>query len=145
MFRKTNFLYLLNLLKPLDKYFSFAGFEKKADPSWFGFPILIKDNNIQLIQNINLFGIVALNVKKYKDYGWTMTGGEETDKIINRFYWSVYELNNGEVIVQQKIEDWEGNRLMKTYFQYNYANHELKNGKKIIYDFDQDFNNLFDS
>ena len=73
---------------------------------------------------------MSLNVIKYKDYGWTMTGGEETDKIINRFYWSVYELNNGEVIVQQKIEDWEGNRLMKTYFQYNYANHELKSGEK---------------
>ena len=29
--------------------------------------------------------------------------GEETHKIINRFYWSVYELNNGEVIVQQKL------------------------------------------
>ena len=51
---------------------------------------------------------MSLNVIKYKDYGWVMTGGEETDKIINRFYWSVYELNNGEVIVQQKIEDWEG-------------------------------------
>ena len=50
-----------------------------------------------------------------------MTGGEETDKVINRFYWSVYELTNGEVIVQQKIEDWEGDRLIKTYFQYNYA------------------------
>ena len=87
---------------------------------------------------------MILKVIKSKDYGWTMTGGEETDKIINRFYWSVYELNNGEVIVQQKIEDWEGNRLIRTYFQYNYANHELKNGHKIRYDFNYDFNALFD-
>ena len=59
---------------------------------------------------------MILKVIKYKDYGWTMTGGEETHKIINRFYWSVYELNNGEVIVQQKIEDWEGQKLLKTFF-----------------------------
>ena len=69
----------------------------------------------------------------------------ETDKIINRFYWSVYELNNGEVIVQQRIEDWEGEKLLKTYFEYNYANHELNSGEKIIYDFDHDFNTLFNS
>ena len=88
---------------------------------------------------------MILKVIKFRDYGWVMTGGEETDKIINRFYWSVYELNSGDVILQQKIEDWEGNRLIRTYFQYNYANHELKNGEKIIYDFDHDFNTLFDS
>ena len=88
---------------------------------------------------------MILKVIKYKNYGWAMTGGEETDKIINRFFWSVYELNNGEVIVQQKIEDWEGEKLLKTYFQYSYANHELKNGKKIKYDFNYDFNTLFDS
>ena len=88
---------------------------------------------------------MILKVIKYKDYGWTMTGGEETDKIINRFYWSVYELNNGKVIVQQKIEDWEGEKLLKTYFEYHYADHELKSGEKIIYDFDHDFNTLFDS
>ena len=88
---------------------------------------------------------MILKVIKFRDYGWVMTGGEETDKIINRFFWSVYELNNGEVIVQQKIEDWEGEKLLKTYFEYNYANHELNNGEKIIYDFDHDFNTLFNS
>ena len=86
-----------------------------------------------------------LKVIKYKDYGWTMTGGEETDKIIYRFYWSVYELNNGEVIVQQKIENWEGEKLVKTYFEYTYENYELKNGNKREYDFNEDFNTFFDS
>jgi len=88
---------------------------------------------------------MILKVIKFRDYGWVMTGGEETDKIINRFYWSVYELNSGEVILQQKIEDWEGEKLLKTYFEYNYANHELNSGEKIIYDFDHDFNTLFNS
>mgnify|MGYP003310403217 CR=1 FL=1 len=35
--------------------------------------------------------------------------------------------------------------MIRTYFQYNYANHELKSGEKIMYDFDHDFNTLFDS
>tara|TARA_B100000609_G_C17009752_1_gene328022 strand:+ start:274 stop:648 length:375 start_codon:yes stop_codon:yes gene_type:complete len=87
-----------------------------------------------------------LKVIKYKDYGWTMTGGEDDkDKIINRFYWSVYELNNGEIIVQQKIEDWEEEELIKTYYYYNYANCELKNGELVEYNFNQDFNTLFNS
>lgn len=87
-----------------------------------------------------------LKVIKYKDYGWAMTGGEDDkDKIINRFFWSVYKLNNGEIIVQQKIEDWEEEELIKTYYNYNYANYELKNGELVEYNFNQDFNTLFNS
>ena len=50
-------------------------------------------------------------------YGQRLSGGEE--KRNKSFYWSVYELNNGECFVQQKIDYWEGEKLLKTYFQYS--------------------------
>ena len=42
----------MNLLKPLDQYFHLQGL-KKADPSWFGFPILIRNNKISRNELIN--------------------------------------------------------------------------------------------
>ena len=44
--RKSNFSYLYNLLKDLDKWLVLPGYSSKANPSWFGFPILIKDKRI---------------------------------------------------------------------------------------------------
>lgn len=40
--RKENFQYLYNSLKDLEKYFVLPQWHKKADVSWFGFPITIK-------------------------------------------------------------------------------------------------------
>ena len=54
-----------------------------------------------------------LKVIKFKDYGWTMTGDKCPDKVSQRFYWSVYKLNNGNIIVQQRIEDWKNNQIKK--------------------------------
>ena len=86
-----------------------------------------------------------LKVIKFKDYGWTMTSDECPNKVSQRFYWSVYKLNNGNIIVQQRIEDWKNNQLKKSYFYYNYTNHELKDGSTIKYNFNQNFITLFES
>jgi len=40
--RKENFEMLKNRLSPLKKYFIFSEFEKEADPSWFGFMLVVK-------------------------------------------------------------------------------------------------------
>ena len=44
--RKENFSYLYNLLKDLDKWLVLPSYSFKANPSWFGFPVLIKDKRI---------------------------------------------------------------------------------------------------
>ena len=86
-----------------------------------------------------------LKVIKHKDYGWTMTGGEKTDENEIRFYWSVYKLNNGEIIVQIIDEYWKNNKFEDKVFHYSYANAELKNGEIIEYNFKQNFKTLFES
>lgn len=42
--RKENFNYLYNKLKPLEKYFILPCSEKNAQPSWFGFPLILKSS-----------------------------------------------------------------------------------------------------
>ena len=44
--RKNNYLYLKKVLKDLDDYFQLPSHQNKADPSWFGFPLLIKKDSI---------------------------------------------------------------------------------------------------
>jgi hypothetical protein len=39
---------------------------------------------------------MKLKVIKYKNYGFTMTGGEDPDDWKHIFYWSFYELSNWE-------------------------------------------------
>ncbi len=51
--RKSNFFYLHNLLKDLQDYFILPKAQKKSDPSWFGFPLLIKDKRISRNALIN--------------------------------------------------------------------------------------------
>lgn len=97
--RKSNFLYLLNLLKPLDQYFSFAGFEKKADPSWFGFPILIRSNKISRNELINYLEkngiktrlIFAGNLIKQpymKEQNYIVKGKlKNSDKVMRNAFW----------------------------------------------------------
>jgi len=42
--RKNNFEYLYNYLKKYEKYFLFPQPAKNSQPSWFGFPILVKES-----------------------------------------------------------------------------------------------------
>ena len=51
--RKENFSYLSKLLKPLSKIFILPSAAKYSDPSWFGFPLMIKNNCISRNSLIN--------------------------------------------------------------------------------------------
>ena len=41
---------------------------------------------------------MILKVIRYKNYGCTMTGGGDSESWEDKFYFSFYELNNGEII-----------------------------------------------
>ncbi|MBJ57202.1 MAG: lipopolysaccharide biosynthesis protein RfbH [Rickettsiales bacterium] len=51
--RKENFSYLSKLLEPLSKIFILPSAAKYSDPSWFGFPLMIKNNCISRNSLIN--------------------------------------------------------------------------------------------
>ncbi len=51
--RKENFNFLSKLLKPLNNIFILPSAAEYSDPSWFGFPLMIKDNLINRNSLIN--------------------------------------------------------------------------------------------
>ena len=55
--RKNNFAFLYERLKKLDEYLILPEKEKNSDPSWFGFPLTIRDINkfdrTKLMQYLN--------------------------------------------------------------------------------------------
>lgn len=76
-----------------------------------------------------------LKVIKYKNYGCTMYGGEKNDAFQHKFYWSFYELNNGEIIVLNYVKNLKNNKVTSNSYEFSYANYELKSGKIINYKF----------
>ena len=59
--RKENFAYLYETLKELDEYLILPEKEKHSDPSWFGFPLTIREENkfdrAELMQFLNDYNI----------------------------------------------------------------------------------------
>jgi len=53
----------------------------------------------------------------------------------NRFYWSFYELNNGNIICLHYTENWEKNKFVDADYDYSYTKYELKNGEIVTYEF----------
>jgi len=53
----------------------------------------------------------------------------------NKFYWSFYELSNGNIINLQHIENWKKNKFVDADFDDSYTKYELKNGETISYEF----------
>ena len=87
---------------------------------------------------------MLLNVVKYINYGWVLTGGD--DKFYeDRFYWSFYELNNKNIIELQLFETVENDITKFSEYTFNYPCYELKNDLQIKYKFGQDFYKWFDS
>ena len=79
---------------------------------------------------------MKLKVVKYKNYGQTMTSPAENESgWENKFYWSFYELSNGNIINLQYIENWENNKFVDADFDDSYTKYELKNGETISYEF----------
>ena len=78
---------------------------------------------------------MRLKVIKYKNYGRTMTGGEDADDWKHLFYWSFYELSNGNIINLHYTENWEKDKFIDDDYDYSYTKDELKNGEIISYEF----------
>ena len=78
---------------------------------------------------------MKLKVIKYKNYGRTMTGGEDADDWKHMFYWSFYELSNGHIINLHYTENWEKDKFIDDDYYYSYTKDELKNGEIISYEF----------
>ena len=79
---------------------------------------------------------MKLKVVKYKNYGCTMTGpADKKSDWENKFYWSFYELNNGNIICLEYTENWKKNKFIDADFDDSYTKYELKNGKTISYEF----------
>ena len=78
---------------------------------------------------------MKLKVIKYKNYGRTMTGGEDADDWKHMFYWSFYELSNGNIINLHYTENWEKDKFIDDDYDYFYTKDELKKGEIISYEF----------
>jgi len=76
-----------------------------------------------------------LKVVRYKNYGLTMSSMPGKDIYDNNFFFSFYELNNGEIIVLNYVENLTNNKVTSNSYEFSYANYELKSGKIINYEF----------
>ena len=98
--RKKNFMFLYNNLKEYEDYFILPNWEKESDVSWFGFPILVKNeapfsrNEIvdylekNKIATRMLFGGNLLKQPAYKNVNYRIYGNlENTDLVMNNLFW----------------------------------------------------------
>jgi len=98
--RKKNFMFLYNNLKEYEDYFILPNWEKESDVSWFGFPMLVKNeapfsrNEIvnyleeNKIATRMLFGGNLLKQPAYKDVNYRIYGNlENTDLVMNNLFW----------------------------------------------------------
>ena len=76
-----------------------------------------------------------LKVIRYKNYGRTMSSMPDEHIYDNNFFFSFYELNNGEIIVLNYVENLTNNKVTSNSYEFSYANYELKSGKIINYEF----------
>ena len=53
----------------------------------------------------------------------------------NQFYYSFYELNNGEIIELMMIENFKDNKLNSTQYEFSYTKTKLKSGEIRDYNF----------
>lgn len=98
--RKGNFTMLYNFLKKYEKYLLLPEIDKKSDPSWFGFPIIVKKtapfkrNDIvnyledNKIATRMLFGGNLLKQPAYKNIKHKTIGIlKNTDEVMESLFW----------------------------------------------------------
>ena len=98
--RKENFQFLHKNLQSLKNYISLPNSSKKSTPSWFGFPIMVKEespvNRNEIIKKLTennigtrlLFGGNLLKQPAYRDR--LLKGGENlhnTDQVMKNVFW----------------------------------------------------------
>ena len=98
--RKENFIFLKNALSELSEYIILPEATKNSEPSWFGFPITIKENKLYKKDELILFlskslidtrPLFAGNITKQpyiKNYQYKIASSlEKTDLIMNNSFW----------------------------------------------------------
>ncbi len=98
--RRKNFQTLYNSLKVYGDYFIFPKWDSKSKPSWFGFPILVKDeapftrddivNHLERnkIATRMLFGGNLIRQPAYSNIEYRVMGSlENTDLVMNNLFW----------------------------------------------------------
>ncbi len=98
--RKRNFAFFYKALKKYEKFLLLPEWNKKADPSWFGFPVLVKHpgsfNRADIVNYLEsnkiatrmLFGGNLLKQPAYKDIKHRVSGElKNTDLVMNNLFW----------------------------------------------------------
>ncbi len=98
--RRRNFTFFYDAFKKYGDYLLLPRWERKSDPSWFGFPILVKNdapfsrNDIvtylegKKIATRMLFGGNLTKQPAYKNTKYRVAGRlDNTDEVMNRLFW----------------------------------------------------------
>lgn len=98
--RRNNFSFLYNRLRAYEKYLILPRWDRLTEPSWFGFPLLVKDgspfNRDEIVRYLEenkiatrmLFGGNLLKQPAYKNIKYrTICRLKNTDLVMNNFFW----------------------------------------------------------
>jgi CDP-6-deoxy-D-xylo-4-hexulose-3-dehydrase len=98
--RKRNFDYLYKHLRKYAKYFILPQAAPKSEPSWFGFPLLVRQNSpfdragiVEYLENKKiatrmLFGGNLTKQPAYKNVKYKVAGAlSNTDLVMNNLFW----------------------------------------------------------
>jgi CDP-6-deoxy-D-xylo-4-hexulose-3-dehydrase len=98
--RKINFKFLYKVFEKYSDYFMLPQAEEYSEPSWFGFPVLVKDsapfNRTQIVNYLEdnkiatrmLFGGNLLKQPAYKNIKHRVVGSlANTDLVMNNLFW----------------------------------------------------------
>ncbi len=98
--RRSNFSFLYNSLRAYEKYLILPRWDRLSEPSWFGFPLLVKDsspfNRDEIVRHLEenkiatrmLFGGNLLKQPAYQNIKYRVIGKlENTDLVMNNFFW----------------------------------------------------------
>lgn len=98
--RRSNFSFLYNRLRAYEKYLILPRWDRLSEPSWFGFPLLVKDsspfNRDEIVRYLEgnkivtrmLFGGNLLKQPAYQNIKCRVIGGLiNTDLVMNNFFW----------------------------------------------------------
>ncbi|MFA6281507.1 MAG: lipopolysaccharide biosynthesis protein RfbH [Candidatus Omnitrophota bacterium] len=98
--RKRNFKFLYKVFKGYENYFLLPQAEKHSDPSWFGFPLLVREtapfSRADIVNHLEthkiatrmLFGGNLLKQPAYMNIKHRVVGGlKNTDLVMNNLFW----------------------------------------------------------
>ena len=98
--RKANFKKIYNELKTYEKYLVLPKKDKKSDPSWFGFPIMVKEDapfsRNDIVEHLEknkiatrmLFGGNLIKLPAYENINYRIVDSlSNTDKVMKQLFW----------------------------------------------------------